>query len=103
MQAFSGKCHEEFGNFDNISGKYDVKVGHFVNFTYIIFGQKCLAAPKLTDRAPTPMMLDTPPMVGLSDAVAIASAAAAAGRGDGELLETLRLTGHRHSGPLDIT
>ena len=28
------------------SGKYHVKFGHFVNFSYIIFGQKCLA-PKV--------------------------------------------------------
>jgi len=28
------------------SGKYQVKFGHFVSFSYIIFGQKCLA-PKV--------------------------------------------------------
>ena len=30
------------------SDNYHVKLGHFVNFSYIIFGQKCLA-PKLTE------------------------------------------------------
>ena len=33
-----------------ISGKYHVKFGHFVNFSCIYFGQKCLAPlPKLTE------------------------------------------------------
>ena len=32
-----------FGIFGNFSGKYHVKFGHFVNFSYIIFKQKCLA------------------------------------------------------------
>jgi len=31
------------------SGKIRVKFGHFVNFHAYIFGQKCLALPKLTD------------------------------------------------------
>ena len=28
-------------------GNYHVKFGHFVNFSYIVFGQKCLIVPKL--------------------------------------------------------
>jgi len=45
----SGNYHVKFGNFVNFSGKYHVKFEHFVNFLYIIFGQKCLALPKLTE------------------------------------------------------
>ena len=41
-----------------MSGKCHVKFGHFVNFSYIIFGQKCknvLPSPKLTELY-TPMV-----------------------------------------------
>jgi len=55
IQAFSGKNHVK-GNFVNFSGKYHknwsiliifsgkshVKFGHFVNFSYTIFGQNVL-------------------------------------------------------------
>jgi len=45
------------GQFENFSAKYHVKFGHFVNFSYIIFWQKCLALPPFlpqVDWAPTP-------------------------------------------------
>jgi len=51
-KKISGNYHLKFGHF---SGKYHVKFGHFVNFSNIIFEQKCLA-PKV-DRAPTPIYL----------------------------------------------
>jgi len=58
---FSGKNHANFGNFANFSGKYhknsgillifgqyNVKLGHFVNFSCIFFGQKfCPPPPKV--------------------------------------------------------
>jgi len=41
----------KLGNFDNFSRKNHVslKFGHFVNFSYIFFGEKCRAALKLTE------------------------------------------------------
>jgi len=39
---------KKFGYFDNFSGKSHVKFGHFVNFSYIFFGQKCRAPLKMT-------------------------------------------------------
>ena len=39
----------KFGYFDNFSGKNHVKFGHFVNSSYIFFGQQCLASLKLTE------------------------------------------------------
>jgi len=59
--AFFGQNRVKFGNFVNLSGKYDkncifraswknhVKFGHFVNFSYIFFGQKCRVPLKLTE------------------------------------------------------
>ena len=43
---FSGNYYVEFGH---LSGKNDVKFVHFVNFSYIFFGQKCRASLKLTE------------------------------------------------------
>jgi len=42
----SGNYYEQFVHF---SGKNHVKFAHFVNFSYILFGQKCLASLKLTE------------------------------------------------------
>ena len=54
---FSGKYRVKFGNFVILVGKYHVKFGHFVNFSYTIFGQKCLACLAIkVDWAPTPMV-----------------------------------------------
>ena len=38
---FWDKDNKKFGHFDSLSGKYHVKFGLFVNFSYTIFGQKC--------------------------------------------------------------
>jgi len=38
-----------FGNFVNFSVKHHVKFVHFVNFSYIYFGQKPIATRKLTE------------------------------------------------------
>jgi len=46
----------KYGNFVNFSGKYHVQFGHFLIFHVYIFGQKCLAPPKV-DWAPTPMII----------------------------------------------
>ena len=48
---FRAKNHVKFGNFVIFSGKYH-KLGHFFiffHFSYIFFGQKCLAPLKLTE------------------------------------------------------
>jgi len=39
----------KLGYFDNFSGNSDVIFAHFVNFSDIFFGQKCLSPLKLTE------------------------------------------------------
>jgi len=59
IRAFSGKNHVKFGNFvnlfgkyqkkigyfDNFSGKNHLKFGHFVNFSYAFFSGKNFVPP----------------------------------------------------------
>ena len=46
---FSGKYHKHSGYSATFSGKNQVKFGHFDNFSYKFFGQKCRAPLKLTE------------------------------------------------------
>jgi len=39
--AFSGKYHVNLGNFVNFWANINKKIRYFVNFSFIIFGQKC--------------------------------------------------------------
>ena len=59
---FSGKCHK---NWHFLSGKYQENFGHFVNFSCIIFGQKCLVPPKVDWAPSTPMRVATAPNITL--------------------------------------
>ena len=42
LLIFRANIIKKLRYFGNFSGKNHVKFGHFVNFSYIFFGQKCL-------------------------------------------------------------